>query len=197
MLSCRCSIEWLTTYSNLVKYDRQLHNDDRNAASLLIVHFGELIKFGFKFGCRLRLELLLKKLTWLRARLHLTYFASTFLVSCFLSFIFSACMNSNCTAHAYGFIVQELHLAYCASTFLVSHFFFPRIWIVIALFMHMDSLCKRQSALFTGPTPTLFRKKILKTVIMTLSTHLKIILLPCFQLSIFSKRSCIRTDPIK
>ena len=33
MLSCRCSVEWLATYSNLIKYDRQLHNDDRDAAS--------------------------------------------------------------------------------------------------------------------------------------------------------------------
>ena len=31
MLPCRCSIERLTTYSNLVEYDRQLHNDDRDA----------------------------------------------------------------------------------------------------------------------------------------------------------------------
>ena len=35
MLSCRCSIEWLTTYSNLVEYDRQLHNDDRDTASFV------------------------------------------------------------------------------------------------------------------------------------------------------------------
>ena len=33
MLSCCCSVEWLTTYSNLVEYDRQLHSDDRDAAS--------------------------------------------------------------------------------------------------------------------------------------------------------------------
>ena len=112
-------------------------------------------------------------------------------------------MNSNCTAHAHGFTVQELHLAYCASTFLVScfrlffffFFFFQHRWIVTALFMHMDSLCKRRSALFTGPTPTFFRKKIFQTVITALSTHLKIIFQPCFPLSVFSKRSCIRTDP--
>ena len=54
---------------------------------------------------------------------------------------------------------------------------------------------KRQSALFTGPTTTLFKKNILKTGPMALSTHLKIILLQCFQFSVFSKRSCIRTDP--
>ena len=33
MLSCRCSVEWLTTYSNLVEYDRQPHNDDKDAVS--------------------------------------------------------------------------------------------------------------------------------------------------------------------
>ena len=33
MLSCRCFVEWLTTYNNLVEYDRQLHNDDRDTAS--------------------------------------------------------------------------------------------------------------------------------------------------------------------
>ena len=135
---------------------------------LLIVHFRKLIKFGFKFGCRQGLQLPLKKLTWLRARLHLDYFASTFLVPHFLFFFFSARMNSNCTAHAHGFTVQELHLGYCASTFLVSLFIFffffcfHRMWIVTALFMHMDSLCKRQSALFMGPTPNMFRKKNIK-----------------------------------
>ena len=94
---------------------------------LLIVHFRKLIKFGFKFGCRQGLQLPLKKLTWLRARLHLAYCASTFLVSRFLfSFFlfFSARMNSNCTIHAHGFTVQELHLVCCASTILVTLFFF-------------------------------------------------------------------------
>ena len=33
MLSCRYSVEWLTTNSNLVEYDGQLHNDDKDAAS--------------------------------------------------------------------------------------------------------------------------------------------------------------------
>ena len=33
MLSCRCSVEWLATYSTQVKYDYQLHRDDRDAAS--------------------------------------------------------------------------------------------------------------------------------------------------------------------
>ena len=33
MLSCGCSVERLITYSNLVEYDQQLHNDDRDTAS--------------------------------------------------------------------------------------------------------------------------------------------------------------------
>ena len=32
MLSCCCFVEWLATYSNLVEYDKQRHNDDRDAA---------------------------------------------------------------------------------------------------------------------------------------------------------------------
>ena len=34
-LSCHCSVKWLTTYNNLVEYDQQLHNDDRDAASFV------------------------------------------------------------------------------------------------------------------------------------------------------------------
>ena len=33
--SCCCSVKWLTTYSNLVEYDQQLHNDDRDATSFV------------------------------------------------------------------------------------------------------------------------------------------------------------------
>ena len=33
MRSCRYSVEWLTIYSNLVEYDRLIHNDDKDAAS--------------------------------------------------------------------------------------------------------------------------------------------------------------------
>ena len=50
-------------------------------------------------------------------------------------------------------------------------------------------------ALFTGPTTTLFRKKNLKMGPTTLFTHLKIILLQCFQFSFFNKISCIQMDP--
>ena len=41
-------------------------------------------------------------------------------------------------------------------------------------------------ALFMGPTATLFRIKILKMGLTVLFTHLKIILLQCFQFSVFS-----------
>ena len=74
-------------------------------------------------------------------------------------------------------------------------FFFRRVWTVTILFMHMDSLCKRQSAQFTGPTPTLSRKNILKMGPITVFNHSKFILLCYFQFSAFSKISCIRTEP--
>ena len=48
-----------------------------------------------------------------------------------------------------------------------------------------------------GPTATLFRKKIFKIGLMALLTHLKIILLQCFQFSVSVKISCIQTDPKK
>ena len=46
-----------------------------------------------------------------------------------------------------------------------------------------------------GPTTTLFRKKILKMGLTALFTHLKIILLQCFQFSVSAKISYIQTDP--
>ena len=58
-------------------------------------------------------------------------------------------------------------------------------------------------ALFTEPIVTLFRIKILKIGLTVLLTHLKIILLQCFQFSVFSfqfsvstKISSIQTAPI-
>ena len=63
-----------------------------------------------------------------------------------------------------------------------------------ALFMHMDSLCRRQSVLFMGPTISLFRKKNLKMGLTVLFTHLKIILLQYFQFSDFNKINCIQID---
>ena len=43
-------------------------------------------------------------------------------------------------------------------------------------------------ALFTGPTSTFFNKNNFKTGLMVLFTHLKIILLQCFQFSVFSNK---------
>ena len=37
MLSCRCSVEWLTTYSNLIEYDRHLHNDRVSLANSVLI----------------------------------------------------------------------------------------------------------------------------------------------------------------
>ena len=113
--------------------------------------------FRYKFGCRLRLQLPLKKLTWILARLG---------------------------------------WAYCVTAFWVSRFhffFFQRIWIVTTLFMHMDSQCRRQSALFTGPLATLFKKKKIKNgshdTIYTFKNYFATVF------SVFSKISCVRTDP--
>ena len=89
-------------------------------------------------------------------------------------------------------------LSVCILSLAFSLFFFSffrHIWTVTILFMHMDSLCKRQSALFTGPTTTLCRKNILKMGPTALFNHSKIILLRYFQFSAFSKISCIQTNP--
>ena len=59
----------------------------------------------------------------------------------------------------------------------------------------MDSLCRRQSAQFAGPTTTLFKKKLLKMGPTALFKHLKNILLQCFQFLVFCKICCIRKDP--
>ena len=131
---------------------------------LLVDHFRKLTKFRYKFGCRLKLQLPLKKLTSLRARLDWAYCAYAFWVSHF--------------------------------PFFFVFFFFQSVWTVTALFTQMDSLYRGQNALFTGPTTTLFwKKKIIKMGPTALFTHLKIILLQCFQFSVFSKISCIWTDP--
>ena len=60
-----------------------------------------------------------------------------------------------------------LDWAYCASAFWVSRFhffffFFQRLWTVTALFLHMDSMCRRQSALFIEPKPLYSGKKYIK-----------------------------------
>ena len=50
------------------------------------------------------------------------------------------------------------------------------------------------SIVHAGPTTTLL-KKILKMGLTVLFTHLKIILLQCFQFSVSAKISSIQTDP--
>ena len=42
------SIEWLATYSNLVEYDRQLHNEDKDAA-FFCLGFWELTFLALRF----------------------------------------------------------------------------------------------------------------------------------------------------
>ena len=89
----------------------------------------------------------------------------------------------------------------CVSAFFFFFFFFflqrmnnnPHCSCMqITLCMRHCLLCRRHYLLFTGPTITLFRKKILKMGLMVLFTYLKIILLQCFQFSAFS---CIQTNP--
>ena len=94
-------------------------------------------------------------------------------------------------------LIAGLCFEFHVSFFFFFFFFFQHVRTVAAPFMHTDSLCGRQSPLFTGPTGTFLRKKkeILKMGPKALFTHLKIILLQCFQFSVFSKISCIWTDP--
>ena len=130
---------------------------------MLIVHFRKLTKFGFKLGCRLRLQLPLKKINVTTCPsemglLHVCVLSLAFPSSSF--FFFSACMSNNYTVHAH------------------------------------DILCRSQSALFIVPITTWFRKKnILKMGPTALFFHSKIILLRHFWFLVFSKISCIRTDP--
>ena len=76
-------------------------------------------------------------------------------------------------------------------------FFFQHVWTVTVLFMHMDSLCRRQSALFTGPTITLFRKKILKMGSKALFTHLKIIFSTVLSIFCFWQNKLYTNGPYK
>ena len=62
--------------------------------------------------------------------------------------------------------------------FLFSFFFL--------LFQTNNTIQNTVHALFKGPTTTLFIKKILKMDLTILFTHLKIILLQCFQFSVFN-----------
>ena len=127
---------------------------------LLIVHFRKWTKSGFKFGCRLRLQLPLKKLTWTRAHLDWAYCANAFWVSCFFFFFFF---------NAYE---QQQHYS-CT-------------WIHCT----GDKVHCSQDL-----QPLYSEKKILKMGPTALFTHLKIILLQCFQFSVFRKISYIRMGP--
>ena len=60
------------------------------------------------------------------------------------------------------------------------------------MFMHCSYTVH---ALFIGLTTTLLRKNILKMGPMALFTHLKVILLQCFQFLVFNKISCIQMNP--
>ena len=91
-------------------------------------------------------------------------------------------------------LIACLHYEFNVSSIIFFRFF-RHVWTVTILFMHMDSMCNRQSALFTRPTTTLCKKKKLKMGPTALFNHSKIILLRYFQFSAFSKISCIRTDP--
>ena len=86
-----------------------------------------------------------------------------------------------------------LHLRFAFSVFFFFFFFF----FFFTRFALGDNYhCSRIIAtLFMGPTTTLFRKKILKMGPTALFTHLKIILLQCFQFSVSTKISCIQMDP--
>ena len=122
---------------------------------------------------------------------HVYVFSFTFPFFLFFLF-FSARTNSNCAVHAHGFTVQELHLAYCASTFLVSCFFFFSFFFFSARMnnnctVHAEGFIVQEAKCTVHRTYNHFvQKKILKTGITALSTHLKIILLQCFQFSVFS-----------
>ena len=111
---------------------------------LLIVHFRKLAKFPYKFGCRLRLQLPLKKLTSLPARLDLAYCMYAFWVSRFLfSFFsfFSKRMNSNSTVHAHGFTIQEKK---CALHRTYNHFIMEKKILKMgptSLFTHSKLFC--------------------------------------------------------
>ena len=56
--------------------------------------------------------------------------------------------------------------------------------------------CSHTVHALLGPTTTLFRKKILKMGLTVLFTHLKIILLQCFQFLVSATISSIQTDPL-
>ena len=77
----------------------------------------------------------------------------------------------------------------CLCLRFASLFFFLFLFFFFHAFpaFREKNYCSRTvAALFMGPTTTLFRKNILKMGPTVLFTHLKIILLQCFQFLIFS-----------
>ena len=80
-------------------------------------------------------------------------------------------------------------------TFPYFFFFLQHGWTVATQFMHMDSLWRRQSTLFTGPTSTFFRKKNIKNGSRGTLHTCKNYFVSVFSVFSFSKISCIWTDP--
>ena len=97
-------------------------------------------------------------------------------------------LNTHMTKVVLGFRLSSV----CV---LLLHFFFFHAFCFrgqLSLFMH----CSRTvHVLFMGSTTTLFIKKILKMGPTVLFTHLKIILLQCFQFSVSATINSIQTDP--
>ena len=92
--------------------------------------------------------------------------------------------------------------AYCASAFWIScfPFLFPFFFFLACMnsnfTVHAHGFTVHEIRCTVHRTYNNFmKKKILKMGTTALFTHLKIILLQCFQFSVFSKISCIRMDP--
>ena len=146
---------------------------------LLIVHFRKLAKFRYKFGCRLRLQLSLKKLTSLPARLDWAYCAYAFWVWRFLLFFFfSMRINSNSTVLARGFTVQEkdctIHRTY-------NHFILKKILKMgpTSLFTHLKIILQQcfQFLVFCKiccirTDPTYFENQTIDCIFFTFLAHM-------------------------
>ena len=112
--------------------------------------------------------------------------------------------SPNCISRSISSSIDDWRKAVAASfldlhtgsvwIWIILHLCFP-LFLFLFLFFFLLHLFQRTKLLFTGPTTTLFRKKILKIGLTALFTHLKIILLRYFQFSVFSKISCIQMDP--
>ena len=131
---------------------------------MLIVHFRKLTKFGFKLGCRLRLQLLLKKINMTTCPSEMGLLHVCVLSLAFPSFFFSF----------FFFSMYEQWL-YCSCT-----------WYTV-----QETKCTVHST----NNHLIQKKNILKMGPTALFSHSKIILLWHFWFLVFSKISCIRTDP--